>query len=400
MPHRILSLIVFLSCLTAPAWAGIAPASFTLSPLVGGYRFEGNQSLDHSLFGSLGLGYNLSKQAALEAVFVYAKADADDSSTTETTVKSYRLDALYHLSPDNKLVPYFAVGFGGIILNPRGAGDRDHFLANYGIGIKYFINETVALRADVRHLLDFPKPDNNLIYSAGLIFQFGAVEAAPKPVSVPAAAITTPASAPRDSDNDGIIDGSDQCPDTPVNVLVNPVGCPYDSDDDGIADYLDQCPRTPKGIAVDDDGCPLDSDNDGVFDDHDNCPDTPRGVSVDQQGCPTKLTLQINFGLDSSVIGSGYDAEIAKAARCINDYPGNIVFIEGHTDSQGAAEYNQALSEQRAAAVKTRLSEKFNIPAVRMIARGFGETQPVADNSTQEGRFLNRRVEVACGATK
>jgi OOP family OmpA-OmpF porin len=108
--------------------------------------------------------------------------------------------------------------------------------------------------------------------------------------------------------------------------------------------------------------------------------------------------LNINFGHDSNKVGAQYDGEIAKAAQCINDYPGNVVFIDGHTDSTGAAAYNQKLSVQRAQAVVNRLVERFDIPASRVTARGFGEDKPVADNKTAEGRAQNRRVEVACGA--
>lgn len=377
MQHRVLSLLALLCCLSAPAWAGIQSRSFTLSPMFGGYMFEGNQSLDTSLFGSLGLGYNLTEQAALEAVFVYSKADAEDTSTTDSTLKAYRLDALYHFVPDNKLVPYLAVGFGGITLNPEGAGARESFLANYGAGIKYFIDDSFALRADVRHLLDFRDLNNNqlysnLLYSAGFIFQFGAPAPAPAPKRVlvppPPAPKPTVVPAPRDSDGDGVDDDKDQCPNTDKGAPVDAVGCPLDTDGDGVADYLD------------------------------NCPGTPKGVSVDQQGCPTKLTLHINFGLNSSVISPVNDGEIAKAARCINEYPGNSVFIDGHTDSQGPDGYNQWLSERRATAVKNSLIENFNIPAAHLSVRGFGETTPVADNGTKEGRFQNRRVEVACGA--
>ena len=380
MPHRIICLIVLLSCLAVPTWAGIQPRSFTLSPMVGGYLFEGNQSLEHSLFGSLGLGYNLTRLAALEAVFLYAQADANDSSTTDTTVKSLRLDALYHFSPNSELVPYFAVGMGGITLNPDGAGDRDHFLVNYGAGIKYFISDSIALRADVRHLLEFRNPNHHLLYSAGLIFQFGAPAPAPKAAVVPPPPTVTP--------------------DPILTTIVAPAPAPQDSDNDGIFDEQDQCPQTPDGAAVNNAGCPLDSDSDGVFDYLDSCAATPQGVSVDSQGCPSKMTLRINFGLDSSIISADYADELTKAARCINEYPGNSVFIDGHTDNLGPADYNLWLSERRATAIKNSLNEKFNIPTDRMMVRGFGETQPVADNNSNEGLFQNRRVEISCGATE
>jgi outer membrane protein OmpA-like peptidoglycan-associated protein len=95
---------------------------------------------------------------------------------------------------------------------------------------------------------------------------------------------------PIDSDGDGVADYLDKCPDTPAEAIgkVDANGCPLDSDRDGVADYLDQCPDSPaaaKGF-VDEKGCPIDTDKDGVFDYADKCPSTPEGVTVDANGCP------------------------------------------------------------------------------------------------------------------
>ena len=185
----------------------------------------------------------------------------------------------------------------------------------------------------------------------------------------------------------------------PVVVKPAPKPAPLlDSDGDGVTDDLDRCPDTPRGAPVDKNGCPTDSDGDGVFDYLDNCPDTPKGVSVDVNGCPTTLTLRIEFDNDSNTVKAKYLDEIARAAQCINEYPGNQVVVYGHTDSRGAAEYNQGLSERRAAAVVMSLVKQFNIKASRLVTRGFGEDHPIADNATKEGRALNRRVEIGCGA--
>ncbi len=183
---------------------------------------------------------------------------------------------------------------------------------------------------------------------------------------------------------------------TPKAVVEKKVD--YDSDLDGVIDAKDKCPGTPAGVTVDSKGCPIDSDKDGVADYLDKCPGTPAGVKVDVNGCPAAMSLHINFNYDSSEVAPQYDGEIAKAAQCIAEYPGNVVFIDGHTDSRGSDAYNQTLSEKRATAVKQRLIERFKVPAARMQARGFGESQPVASNETDEGRAANRRVDVACGA--
>ena len=91
---------------------------------------------------------------------------------------------------------------------------------------------------------------------------------------------------PVDLDQDGVINIFDNCPGTPRGVAVDYFGCPTDSDGDSIPDYVDQCPNTPKGTAVNDVGCMLDADNDGVDDNHDRCPNSLSRDKVDQFGCP------------------------------------------------------------------------------------------------------------------
>ncbi len=414
---RVFQLALLLCFFAGPAAAANLPGAYTLSPMIGEHIFEGNQSLDSSSFWGIGLGYNFTKNWGIEGFYTKTDADADDASTSDTKVETYHLDALYHFRADKKLVPYIVAGLGGINSSPDHGADRDHLLFNYGAGIKYFIlDDLIALRAEVRHLVDFPEPYNNLQYSAGLTFQLGKkaapVTAAAAPLDsdgdgvfddtdqcpdTPRGAAVDNVGCPLDSDGDGVFDYQDQCPDTPQGAAVDTKGCPLDSDGDGVFDYLDQCPDTPQGTPVDAKGCPLDSDGDGVYDNLDQCPETPAGVSVDETGCPTKLTLHINFGSNSDKVSPKYDSEIAKAAQCINQYPGNLVFIDGHTDSIGSTAYNQKLSERRAAAVKDRLVSNFDIPEEKIATRGFGESKPVADNATEAGRAENRRVEVACG---
>jgi outer membrane protein OmpA-like peptidoglycan-associated protein len=94
---------------------------------------------------------------------------------------------------------------------------------------------------------------------------------------------------PTDEDGDGVFDGIDKCPGTPAGAPVDAVGCPLDSDNDGVADYLDKCPDTPAKAVVDDSGCPLDTDGDGVFDGLDKCPTTQSGIQVDEFGCPVDV---------------------------------------------------------------------------------------------------------------
>ena len=110
----------------------------------------------------------------------------------------------------------------------------------------------------------------------------------------------------KDSDNDGIIDGFDECPNSSPNETVNPAGClNLDADTDGIFDYYDACPNTPNDAQVNAIGCHqsipvIDSDHDGIPDDQDQCPSTPAAQAVDASGCPLTETAQIYH------VGPGY----------------------------------------------------------------------------------------------
>jgi len=193
-----------------------------------------------------------------------------------------------------------------------------------------------------------------------------------------------------DSDVDGVVDRLDRCPDTPRGATVDLQGCPADSDGDGVFDGVDQCPDTPSGASVDLQGCPVDSDGDGVFDGIDQCPDTIRGALVDSVGCGFQLS-GANFALNSDQPLPSGTLKLDQVAKRLGDFPNVAIVVEGHTDSSGAAEYNQRLSERRANAVKAYLVER-GVDAGRISTVGLGESQPIGDNDTEEGRAQNRRV--------
>ncbi|NPA52553.1 MAG: OmpA family protein [Aquificae bacterium] len=212
--------------------------------------------------------------------------------------------------------------------------------------------------------------------------------------NTPAGVLVNNEGCPLDSDKDGVPDGKDKCPNTPAGVVVDSVGCPLDSDKDGVPDYKDKCPNTPAGAVVDNEGCPLDSDKDGVPDYKDECPNTPEGAQVDEKGCLVQVRLEIYFDLDSAEVKPEYYSEIEKLAIYLKANPDVKIEIQGHTDSLGPAEYNLKLSQARAEAVKRILVEEFGIDPDRIIAKGYGESQPIASNETEEGRAKNRRVVV------
>jgi outer membrane protein OmpA-like peptidoglycan-associated protein len=199
-------------------------------------------------------------------------------------------------------------------------------------------------------------------------------------------------------------DYRDSCPETPEAALgkIDSIGCPTDSDGDGVPDYKDKCPETPEADKgqVDTAGCPLDTDGDGIANYMDNCP-TIVGVASNY-GCPEieaavkqifeKALTGIQFSLgDESIMPSSYPI-LDQIAKAMAENPDYILMIDGHTDNTGNPDDNMRLSENRADAVKAYLSGK-GVQDDRMIAKGFGDTKPVASNDTEDGQAKNRRVE-------
>ncbi|HTY93744.1 MAG TPA: OmpA family protein [Steroidobacteraceae bacterium] len=139
---------------------------------------------------------------------------------------------------------------------------------------------------------------------------------------------------------------------------------------------------------------PLDSDHDGVPDSIDQCPNTPPGVQVDAVGCPIKglLTLEgVNFATDKADLTDASRPILDGVAAGLKKHPRVKVEIQGHTDSQGKPAYNIRLSQRRAEAVLNYLVMD-GVAADQVVAKGYGQTQPVASNATAEGRAKNRRV--------
>lgn len=140
----------------------------------------------------------------------------------------------------------------------------------------------------------------------------------------------------------------------------------------------------------------VDSDGDGIPDKFDQCPDTPRGTRVDAVGCPLDDTLRIYgplFDFDSARLNANAQRLLEPVVEIFQRYPDLEVEVAGHTDSIGSADYNQRLSERRAAAVRDYLISR-GIAADNLQARGYGEEEPIASNDTEDGRQQNRRVEI------
>ncbi len=207
-----------------------------------------------------------------------------------------------------------------------------------------------------------------------------------------------------DADQDGVADNGDKCPGTPAGVMVDATGCAKDSDKDGVIDSADNCPGTASGVAVDNSGCklviaataPKDSDNDGIADLSDQCPDTKAGANVDSRGCELKQSFVlegVNFVTGSDEITGASMSVLDDVAETLIRNGDINVEVRGYTDDRGAADFNQSLSQKRAESVRAYLQSS-GVAAGRMQAKGYGEFDPIGDNSTSAGRAMNRRVQL------
>jgi outer membrane protein OmpA-like peptidoglycan-associated protein len=206
-----------------------------------------------------------------------------------------------------------------------------------------------------------------------------------------------------DNDKDGILDSRDKCPNDPEDKdgFEDEDGCPDpDNDKDGVLDVDDKCPLQPG--PKENQGCPdTDRDKDTVVDRLDKCPDEP---GVPPHGCPEKkfivitaskieLKRQVHFATAKSKILPDSFELLDEVVEVLQKNPQiKKMRVEGHTDNKGKAPKNIVLSKARAKAVYDYLVGK-GIDAGRMESEGFGQTCPIAPNTTDEGREKNRRTD-------
>ncbi|SMF15114.1 OmpA-OmpF porin, OOP family [Alteromonadaceae bacterium Bs31] len=315
-------------------------------------------------YGLRGLiGTRPSDHWGFELVWDSIVSETESSSALDSDVDFNQIyaNALYHFNIDSNLQPYISVGFGqGVMEFEEFDSTERSKQANMGVGLKWYVNENWIVRPAINYFVNDNWDPDHAVVGLTLSYAWGDKMSKAAPVVVAAALV--------------------------------------DTDKDGVEDGTDKCPATPAGIPVDSSGCPLDSDADGVYDYQDDCPATEAHLKVDEAGCPVILSetvskdLQITFDSNSDVVKQEFYDEVQQVADFLQQYVGTEVVIEGHTDSSGAASYNKDLSERRAAAVAKVLTEEMGVDAGRVSSVGFGEEQPVADESTREGRMANRRV--------
>src|SRR5207245_1731267 len=383
--------ILGLALTTAVGTAGAQRAhQFELSAFGSFTHYDKTFGLESRVGGGARLGYFFTDVVGAELDAGYQ----DLRPSTGTASPSLTLGgASLSLNFGNARHLFYILGGYSRLDFESGAPYRFTDAAVHGaIGERLFLGDHAALRVEVRGLYapnsGFPGTDwaGHLVGSLGLSIFTGAGTLADE-----------------DGDGDGVPDGIDQCPNTPTGAIVDAAGCPLDSDKDGVPDGIDKCPNTPPGTEVDSTGCPRfkDSDGDGVPDDRDKCPGTPPGSRVDANGCVILFTPErtpvilrgVTFEPGRAVLQLESFTVLNIVAQSLVANPAIRIEIAGYTDGTGSAATNLRLSQARAEVVRAYLVSK-GVTPTRMVARGYGASNPIAVNTTVEGRAQNRRVEL------
>ncbi|MET6989414.1 OmpA family protein [Sediminicola arcticus] len=368
----------------------------------------------------VGDGFSVGVRGSLNRIDKLGDLRADDLShyATDGIIK-------YAFLKNTKLDPFVEIGGGYTWVNEIGAGT-----VNGGVGLNYWFSDNIGLTVQTSYKHAFEDYGvKHFQHLAGIAIKFGGTDTDDdgiydKDDACPEVAGLAIFNGCPDADGDGIEDSKDACPNEAGSKEMN--GCP-DTDGDGVADKDDACPTVAglpalagcpdtdgDGVADKDDACPSeagpaankgcpwpDTDGDGVLDKDDSCPEVAGTVA--NKGCPEvteEVQKKLNdyartilFDTGKSSIQAASTSVMVDIILILKEFPNSKFTVEGHTDSVGSNSLNQKLSEERANAVREFLVKE-GIGADRLNAIGYGEDKPLATNNTKAGRTQNRRVEI------
>lgn len=354
-----------------PGAAGAVANRFYISPMGSHTWADSDRLLDDSFGGALSIGKQINSTLMLELTGFYTEFDSEINLENDefAEIIGYGANALIFATPN--IFGILGVAGGNVNAHPS-TGDTDYetLITDVGLGVLFgpfdLLASGMSVRAEARYRVDHhDEPDlggaleerfGDAVVNLGLLIPIGA-QPAPPP--------------------------------EPEPVVVVAPEPPADTDGDGVTDDLDQCPGTPAGTPVDEVGCPIEPDPPG-------CETPEPGQPVTLDGCAagdTVVLRGVNFNFDQSTLTPNAQVILDGVGDAMLAVPSVAVEVEGHTDALGTDEYNQKLSERRAESVIQYLVGR-GVEADRMKPMGYGESQPVADNETEEGRALNRRVEL------
>jgi OOP family OmpA-OmpF porin len=313
--YGIISIMMSLLILSSAVSAQVRPSTFSVTPYVGGYLFDNDQKLSNAPVYGIGLGYDFTKYFGAQVSGEYLRADYERSvpDSRSTNIGNYRLDGILNLMPDSRLVPYVFAGFGGQSIDyPKNVSNRTAAAMDYGAGLKYFLTDQLALRADVRQIYIFDDSRKDFEYTVGLSFYFGG----PKPTPI--------------SRREAIVEPT---PESKVEEKVV---------------ILASEPKVDEQVKV--------------------AATEPKMIILALE--------DVHFDFDRSTLKPEAQAILKRNVQLLKENPKAQIRIAGYTSASGTEAYNQKLSERRARAVQEYLINEGVITPERLSTIGYGKTNP------------------------
>jgi OOP family OmpA-OmpF porin len=307
--------IVLLLIMSNVVSAQVRPSTLYMAPYIGGYLFDKDQKLSNAPVYGIRLGYNFTKYFGVELSgdYIATNYDLGVSDSRSTNVGNYRFDGILNLIPDSRLVPFVFAGVGGQSIDyPKNVSNKSAYAADFGSGLKFFITDWLALRADIRQIYVFDNSKKDFEYTLGLSFSFGGSKPATVSSYEPIAKFT---SEPAAKENVVIL-ASEAKAEEKVMVAA----------------------AEPKIIVL-------------AFED-------------------------VHFDFDKSTLKPEAQAILKRNVQMLKDNPKAQIRIAGYTSASGTEEYNQNLSERRAKAVQEYLINEGVITPDRLSTIGYGEKHP------------------------
>jgi OOP family OmpA-OmpF porin len=344
-------------------------SGFHLAPIVHGVLTDRDRAVDDAAAFTLAAGFPVHAKWDVELNLFRGHFDRDGGGRLDLDAAGFNV--LHVFRRDAMHAPFALLGVGAQRAESSSNDSSTDGYADAGLGLLTTFRRSeetgaaLSLRWEARARYDLAGGAEHLDYffGVGLQYAFGSARARSAAAAVPA-----PAAAPREL---------------------------ADEDRDGVADRDDRCRGTAQGRTVGTDGCEpdIDADDDNVANDVDACPDTPRGTRTDARGCELRQEIRlplVTFEYGSDRLKPEASTTLDEAVATLRLNPDVRIEVAGHTDARGSDAYNLDLSQRRAEAVRRHLIEK-GVTNV-LTARGYGEREPIADDTTEAGRSENRRV--------
>ncbi len=420
----VLAIGLFLLSVAAPVFAGNQGGTFTLDPFTGFNLFDNKKHMDNGQINGLRGGYNFTPNLGAEAFFGYTGSEARRISDKPVDFYHYGIDVLYHFNPDGVFVPFVAAGLG--IVQSNGPSDpatnnQSRGAFDFGFGVKYFVSDTVALRADAREVLFRDAGNNRSNYDImrsnrgnvevmiGMTFLLGAEKKAV--AAMPSAADTTApevvctnpgsyvtgwvvdknitATFSEEMDRSTITTSTFTVKNgtTPVKGKVTFAGTTATFDPAGDLEKGTTYTATIAAGVKDLAGNALENSYEWSF----------TTISAVKIVPAVLISLEdSHFDFDSAALNENGKTILKYNARILKENPAMKILIAGYTSASGTKEYNQKLSERRAASVKDFLVKE-GVAENRLTKVGYGETrpaeyEPVPSNIYSEAAKANMRV--------